>query len=226
MTVQPRRLVPRDFLLGFLSVFSVCSLILNIILFVRVTHPSFWSDMRLARLHPSVVRSQDHVRGSANAPVTVIEYADFQCPYCRELHASLTTAVNAGEIRWVYRNDPLTSIHPLARKEAEAAECAGAQGKFWEYADALFRSQADMGPPPSLEPQLLSLAENVKLDRPAFQECLDSGKLGNLVITDMQEAEKLVIRATPTIFVNSQRQEGAVSYEGLKKLVEKQRGRN
>jgi Thioredoxin len=143
--LHTKRFNRRDFLLGFLAVFSLCSLLLNGVFVFHLSHPSFWRDFKLSWLHPPPVRASDHVRGDSNAPVTVIEYADFQCPYCQQMHAALQTAVQEGRIRWVYRHFPLSSIHPLAFKEAEAAECAGAQGKFWEYADALFATQARLG---------------------------------------------------------------------------------
>jgi Thioredoxin len=147
--LHTKRFHRRDFLLGFLAVFSLCSLLLNGVFVFHLSHPSFWRDFKLSWLHPPPVRASDHIRGDSNAPVTVVEYADFQCPYCQQMHAALQTAVQEGRIRWVYRHFPLSSIHPLAFKEAEAAECAGAQGKFWEYADALRRKPDSVHRAPS-----------------------------------------------------------------------------
>ena len=203
----------RDFLVGFLSVFAVFSLLLNILLVVDLSHPSLWHDFVLSRLHPPAVRATDHVRGSANAPVTVIEYSDFECPFCKQMHGSLKTAVGEGKIRWVFRDYPLTAIHPLALKEAEAGQCAGAQGKFWEYADALYDAQDQISASLDLDQQLTSLAKDVHADPVAFKQCLDTGKFNELLKNEMTEAESLQINGTPTVFVGNKRIEGSVTYE-------------
>lgn len=209
----------RDFLVGFLVVFSMCSLLLNAALLLDISHPSFWRDLRLSRLHPPAVRASDHIRGRANAPMTIIEYADFQCPYCRKMHASLQAAVNAGEIRWVYREYPTASIHPLAFKEAEAAECAGEQGKFWEFADALFGTQAELGSSQIFDHELASLAQSMGIAPEELNQCLASGRFEEAIKRAISEAETLQIRGTPTIFIDNKRHEGAVSYDILEKLL-------
>ena len=88
------------------------------------------------------VSKEDHMRGSMNAPVTIIEYSDFSCPFCKRFHPSLQQALREydGKVRWIYRHFPLSAIHPNALKQANASECANEQGKFWEYADMLFES--------------------------------------------------------------------------------------
>lgn len=206
--MQTKRFNRRDFLLGFLAVFSLCSLLLNGVFLFHLSHPSFWRDFKLSWLHPPPVRANDHIRGNSNAPVTIVEYADFQCPYCRQMHASLQTAVQEGRIRWVYRHFPLSSIHPLAFKEAEAAECAGSQGKFWEYADALFAAQARLGSSRALDRELASLAEGINADPAALKECLDSAQFTQIVKNQTREAETLQISGTPTIFIDRERHEG------------------
>jgi protein-disulfide isomerase len=113
----------------------------------------------------------------------------------------------------------LSSIHPLAFKEAEAAECAGAQGKFWEYADALFAAQARLGSSRALDRELASLAEGINADPAALKECLDSAQFTQIVKNQMREAEALQISGTPTIFIDSKRHEGSVSYNDLKDLL-------
>jgi NhaA family Na+:H+ antiporter len=209
----------RDFLLGFLAVLAVCSLLLNGGLLYHLSHPSLWRDFKLSWLHPPPVSANDHIRGDVNAPVTVVEYADFQCPYCQQMHASLQAAVEEGRIRWVYRHFPLSSIHPLAFREAEAAECAGAQGKFWEYADALFAAQVRLRSSRTLDKELASLADGINAGAAAFKECLDSTQFAQMVKNRMREAEALQISGTPTIFINSKRHEGSVSYNDLKELL-------
>jgi protein-disulfide isomerase len=209
----------RDFVLGFLAVFSLCSLLLNGVLLFHLSHPSFWRDFKLSWLHPPQVRMSDHVRGGSNAPITIVEYADFQCPYCQQMHASLQTAVDEGRIRWVYRHFPLNSIHPLAFKEAEAAECAGAQEKFWEYADALFAAQTRIRSSHALDQELAALARGVNADPAALKECLDSAQFAETIKNQMREAEALQISGTPTIFIDNKRHEGSVSYNDLKDLL-------
>lgn len=83
---------------------------------------------------------RDHIRGSRDAPVTLLEYSDLECPFCKQFHTTLQRATQEydGKVRWVYRHFPLDALHSKARKEAEAAECAAAQGKFWEFLDRLF----------------------------------------------------------------------------------------
>jgi len=219
-TKRPKR---QDFFLGFLAVFSVCSLLLNGVLFFHLLHPSFWRDFRLSWLHPPLVRASDHVRGDSNAPVTIVEYADFQCPYCRQMHASLQAAVDEGRIRWVYRHFPLSSIHPLAFKEAEAAECVGAQGEFWAYTDALFAAQARISASHTLDLELAALAQGINADPVALKECLDTGQFAETVKNQMREGEALQISGTPTIFIDNKRHEGSVSYVDLKDLLVKHR---
>ncbi len=86
------------------------------------------------------VTDQDHIRGAANAKVTVLEYSDFECPFCKSFHPTLQKLLNEypNDVRWVYRHSPLVQLHSKAPKEAEATECAGEQGKFWEMTDKIF----------------------------------------------------------------------------------------
>ena len=208
----------RDFLLGFLVVFSLCSVCLNVILALHITHPTFWQDLQRSRLHPAAIGSNDHVRGSANAPVTVIEYADFQCPYCRQLHVTLQAAAAEGKIRWVYRDYPL-SMHEFAFREAEAAQCAGAQGKYWEYADALYAHQADITSSKAIDQELNFLSQEVHADPAALMQCINSAQFRGVVQDEANEADKMQIEATPTIFINNKRHEGSVSYSELMNLI-------
>jgi protein-disulfide isomerase len=214
--MQTDRANRRDFFFGFLVVFSACSLLLNAVFLFTILHPSFFHDLELSRLHPPPVRTSDQVRGNPNAPVTVIEYSDFQCPFCRKIHASLKTAVDKRQIRWVYRDFPLRAIHPLAFREAAAARCAGAQGKFWEYADALFRAQERIRSSRSPDRELTSLARDIHADPVALKACLDSGRFTGTIKHEISEAKALQIRGTPTLFIDNKRHEGMMSYEDLK----------
>ena len=211
----------RDFLLGFLVVFSLFSVALNVLLILHITHPSYLRNLKISRLHPPPVSPADHVRGNPNAPVTIIEYSDFQCPFCRQMHVSLQSAANEGKIRWVYRDYPLTSIHRFAQREAEVAQCAGVQGKFWEYADALFAAQDEVTSSKASDQELIALAQGIQADPAALMQCVNSGRFRSVVSAEANEAEKLEISATPTIFINRERHEGLVSYVDLEKLLVK-----
>jgi protein-disulfide isomerase len=135
------------------------------------------------------------------------------------MHASLETAVNEGKIRWVYRDYPLSSIHPLGEKAAEAAQCAGAQEKFWEYTDALFAAQSRIGSWQDPDHELATLAEGIHADAAELEQCLESGEFRGVIQSEAGEAEALQIAATPTIFINNKRHEGSLSYEDLKKWL-------
>ncbi len=208
----------RDFLLGFLVVFSLLSICLNVILVLHINHPSMWREFRLSLHHPPAISSSDHVRGSANAPVTIIEYADYQCPYCRQLHFTLQTAASEGKIRWVYRDYPL-SMHEFAFREAEAAQCAGAQGKYWEFADALYANQPEIASSQAIDQELNSLSQKIHADPDALMQCVNSARFRAVVQDEAIEGDKLQIAATPTIFINNKRHEGSVSYSELMQLI-------
>jgi protein-disulfide isomerase len=135
------------------------------------------------------------------------------------MHTTLQAVAGEGKIRWVFRDFPLNTIHPLAFKEAEAAQCAGDQGKFWEYADALYAAQDQISSSPDLDQQLASLAKGIHADSVALKGCLDSGKLVKTIKNEMTEGESLQINSTPIIFVGNKRLEGSVSYEALEKLL-------
>jgi len=216
--MDKNRPIWRDFLLGFLVVFSLCSLCLNVILALHITHPTFWQDLQRNRLRPMAISSRDHVRGNANAPVTVIEYADFQCPYCRQMHVTLQAAASEGKIRWVYRDYPL-SMHEFAFREAEAAQCAGAQGKYWEFADSLYANQAEIVSSKAIDQALNTLSQKVNADPAALMQCIQSAQFRAVVQDEANEAEQLQIEVTPTIYINNKRHEGSVSYDELMTLI-------
>ena len=135
------------------------------------------------------------------------------------MHATLRRTADEGRIRWVFRDSPLTSIHRLSFKEAEAAWCAGEQGKFWDYADALYAAQDQINKTQGFDQQLYTVAEGVGADPVALKACLDSGRSTETIKSRMGEAESLQIDGTPTLFINGKRHEGLVSYDLLEKLV-------
>jgi len=140
-------------------------------------------------------------RGGKNAKVTMIEFTDYQCPFCSR-HAKLTLPqiakeyIDSGKVKYVLRDFPLESIHPAAFKAAEAAHCAGDQGKYWEMHERFFNQ------PGTLAPEGLVLhAEGLGLDKEAFQKCLDSGKHSTRVRQSLEDGQKAGVQGTPATFV-------------------------
>ncbi len=174
------------------------------------------------------VSVEDHIRGDINAPVKIIEYSDTECPFCKMFHFTLKQIVNdyQDKVVWVYRHFPLDSLHPKARKEAEATECAaelGGNEKFWAYLDRLFEiTPSNNGL--DLE-ELPKIAEYVGLDVDKFNECLNSGKHAAKVQADVEDAIRSGGRGTPwSIIVASNGKtfpiEGAYPYEEVKKIID------
>ena len=158
----------------------------------------------------------DPFMGPANAAVTIIEFSDFQCPYCRRVQPALKRLLKEyeGRVKLVFRDFPLRRIHPQAQKAAEAAQCAADQNKFWPYHDKLFATS-------SLFPHdLKNYAKELGLDTKQFNACLDSDKYAQEVEKDLQDGEKAGVSATPSFFVNGQPLSGAASYERFQELVE------
>lgn len=151
------------------------------------------------------IGSDDHVRGPDDAKLTLIEYGDFQCPYCARAHAALQELDGQfGGIRLVYRHLPLTDFHPLAELAAEAAEAAGRQGKFWEMHDMLFEQQRQV-----MDPQDLAvLAESLDLDIERFRADVQGRGGRPRIQADVAGAEQVGLHRTPTFFING------VQYKG------------
>jgi len=157
------------------------------------------------------------VEGPANAPVQLIEFADFQCPYCQKVNPDLNKLRQeyGSKLSIVYKDFPLP-MHANAQKAAEAARCAGEQGKFWDYHNLLFSDR-------KLQPDdLKQEATTLKLDAAKFDECLDSGKEAASVDQDRNEAIKLGLSGTPSFFLNGHFFSGAVDYNLLHQMVEQQ----
>ena len=142
-----------------------------------------------------------HSIGDENAPVTIVEFADYQCPFCAR-HFTQTMAqlkerfINTGKARYVYMEYPLERLHPLAFKAAEAAQCAGEQGKYWEMHDRLFQNQSALA-----ANELAGHATTISLDLPAFRQCLDSGKNAQIVRSHIAEGQKHRVTGTPAFFI-------------------------
>ncbi len=156
------------------------------------------------------------VRGAVDAPVTIVEFSDYQCPFCARAEPAIEEVLKdyPGKVRLVYKQFPLTSIHPHALGAAYAAAAAQQQGKFWEMHDLLFANQRALAPE-----QLASYAKQIGLDVDKFEKDMDSPEVKGLVQADMRLAQRVGIRGTPTIFVNGRLVQNR-SVEGLKQLID------
>jgi predicted DsbA family dithiol-disulfide isomerase len=159
------------------------------------------------------------VKGPANAPVTIIEFGDFECPYCGRLAPVLNEILKTyeGRVRVVFRQFPVIEAHPRALKAAEASLCAHEQGKFWAMHDAMFQDQQ------ALEVSALKeKAASIGLDSARFNQCLDTGKHVPVIRGDMAESEKLKIAGTPTLFINGRRMVGEQSAASLSNIIDEE----
>jgi protein-disulfide isomerase len=157
------------------------------------------------------------IRGDKDAPVTVVEFADFQCPFCKFVLPTLKQVMNhyEAQVRWVFRDFPVPSLHPGSPKVHEAARCAGDQGKFWEYHDLLFeRSQQHA------LPELEQYARDLNLDREMFGACLSSAKYQAEISGDVENAKQLGVSATPTFFINGRMLVGVQPLAAFQSLID------
>ncbi len=164
--------------------------------------------------------------GDPNAPVTVIEFSDFQCPFCRKFYTATvqdlkTNYIDTGKVYFVYKHFPL-SFHPAAQKSAEAVECANEQDKWVEMHDKIFDEQEKQGQGTIqyTASDIKTWARSVVSDTTAFNTCLDSGKYSEKVAVDMVEGQASGVSGTPASFVNGILVSGAQPYESFKTLVD------
>jgi protein-disulfide isomerase len=145
----------------------------------------------------AVDAKNDHIRGAKDAKVTIVEYSDLECPFCKRFHNTMKQVISAypNDVRWVYRHFPLDSLHQQARQEALSTECAAEQGKFWEFADLIFQET------PSNDgldlTKLPDYAKRLGLNVTKFNECLNSSRYASRVTEDEQDTESAGARGTP-----------------------------
>lgn len=154
--------------------------------------------------------------GDVNAPVVVVEYADYECPYCQAVAPTLSKLETEykGKVEWAFKDTPLPQ-HPHAEKAAEAAHCAGLQGKYWDYHNELFETK-------KLEiADLKDDARKLNLDTAAFDKCLDSGSQAAAIKTQLSESADLGVQATPTFFINGRMVSGT-NYDQLKEVIDQE----
>jgi len=167
-------------------------------------------------------------RGPRDAKVTIVEYSDFECPFCARVYTTLENDVlkdYGDKVRFVFKNFPLTSIHPWAGDAALASECAFQQGndRFWAMYNGLFSKQSDITRE-NLKDRASEIARDAGLDGAAFQECFDGKKAQDAVDADVHEASALGVNSTPTFFVNGRRLSGALAPADLKQAIDRELG--
>ena len=164
------------------------------------------------------VEARGPARGPANAPITIVEFSDFQCPYCGREVPVIERLMKEydGKVRLVFRHYPL-DFHPFARKAAEAGACAQDQGKFWELHDRMFGNQAKLA-----VDDLKTYAKQVGLDASKFDKCLDSGEKKTLVEEDQKAGSAAGVSGTPAFFINGLFINGAQPYEVIKQTVDRE----
>ena len=159
-------------------------------------------------------------RGPVDAPIVIVEFSDFQCPFCKRFQdetAAQLLAAYPGQIRFVYRHLPLTSIHPEAFPSAEASMCANEQDAFWEYHDKIFENQDKLG-----RELYLKIATELNLDMGSFEECLKAGTYKDSIQQDMDFALNLGVQSTPTFFINGLAIVGAQPLSAFTQIIDKE----
>jgi protein-disulfide isomerase len=162
------------------------------------------------------VEAKGPSRGPADARVTIVEFSDFECPFCSRAHGTVEEVMRtyAGKVKLVFRQLPL-NMHPNAFKAAEASLCAHEQGRFWEYHDVLFKNREKLQ-----VADLKQHATQLGIDTGKFNECLDSGKMASTVREDMKAAEAAGVNGTPAFFINGVFLNGAVPIQDFKEVID------
>jgi protein-disulfide isomerase len=176
------------------------------------------ADVGAGKAAPEI--GDDVVLGDPNAPVTIIEFGDFQCPFCGKLFRETEKLlrqeyIQTGKVKMVYKDFPLSSIHPYATEAAEAAQCAKDQGKYWLYHDALFERQESLG-----GIDYVNLAGELGMDAEQFRSCVESRKYKAEVEGDYQEGIAVGVNGTPATFVNGVLISGAQPYAVFKSAID------
>jgi len=158
------------------------------------------------------VGKDDHVQGPADAPVTLVEYGDYECPYCGAAFSMVKDITKrlGSKVRFVFRNMPLNEMHPHAELAAEAAEAAAAQGMFWPMHDALYEHQSELGPD-----LVRTLAKSFQLDAERFDTDLASRRFRQHVKHDFMSGVRSGVAGTPTFFINGERYDGDLDESSL-----------
>lgn len=178
------------------------------------------------------VTSEDHIKGNPDAPIKIVEYSDFECPFCKRFHDTMNQIMNeygeSGQVAWVYRQFPLEQLHPVkAMKEAVATECAaelGGNDAFWKFADRFFELTPSNNRT-DIDTVLPQIAGEIGLDGTAFNECLNSNKYNDHIASDIQNAVDTGGRGTPwSILITEDGKKipinGAQPYQAVKQIID------
>lgn len=172
----------------------------------------------MAKLKPPVT-NKDHLQGNPEASVELVEYGDYQCPFCGEAYSIIKSIQEkmGNKLKFVFRNFPLSEIHQRAASAAVAAEAAGFQGKFWEMHDMLYENQRNL-----LDEDLIRYAEQLNLDMKKFQEDFRNREYKEKVESDFESGVRSGVNATPSFFINGAKYEGSLDdiVNRLEDLVE------
>ncbi|MFG3322407.1 Na+/H+ antiporter NhaA [Streptomyces sp. NPDC048171] len=208
-------------LIGSFAVSWAVSGLIGLLPAARRTRALLGTSEPLTDLGVAVDERHDHVRGPADAAVTLLEYGDFECPYCGQAEGVVRDLLGAEtDVRYVWRHLPLTDVHPNAQAAAEASEAAARQGRFWDMHDLLMDRQDELG-----ERDLLRHARELGLDMEVFREDLARRRGARRVAEDVDSADLSGVSGTPTFFVNGRRHRGAFDIDALKRAVEQARRR-
>lgn len=169
-------------------------------------------------LREFIETTDDPYKGNEDAKVVIVEFSDFQCPICLSAYPTVKQIMDeyGTQVKFIYRDFPITYDHPDAFNAAMAANCADDQDMFWEYHDSVFESQANLS-----KENLKKIAYMLELDLSEFNSCLDDEKYKNEVYNDYEDGTRLGITGTPTFFINGAKISGAIPYDTFKKIIEK-----
>jgi len=172
----------------------------------------------------TLIRETSHMTGKKDAKVTIVEFGDFQCPACGVAHPEVKAALEQfkdnPEVNFVFRNFPLDTIHPNAHISAEAAEAAGAQGKYWEMHDMLYEKQAEWSASTSALDIFVGYAKEIGLNVDQFKLAVEQRLYSDVINTDYKDGEAAQVNSTPTFFVNGTKQNKVLQRDELKALIE------
>lgn len=162
------------------------------------------------------VNDPARIQGDRNAPITIVEFGDYQCPYCGRAESTVETVLKKynGKVKLAFRDFPLSAIHPFAEGAAEASRCAEAQNKFWPMHDALYANQSKL-----TEDDLIKTASNIGLNQDAFASCLKAGTYKTAIHQDLEAGQKAGVTGTPAFFINGKFLNGAVPEEQFEEII-------
>lgn len=182
---------------------------------------SFVYSQQVAEKANEGVVIEDHIKGNAEANVTLVEYSDFQCPACGQFYPYIKDIMSeyGDDLRFEYRNFPLISVHPYAVPAAKAAEAAGQQDKFWEMHDKLFENQTTWSKSSNPDAFFIKYAEEIGLDVSIFKRHLASSVINDAIIESFKDAQERGLTSTPSFFLNGERMSFG-TFEEFKSQIE------